>query len=153
MKYLLALLIAALAAAPAAADVNFGAYARTIGMGGAGLAVVDDVFASGIANPAAYALKSPGFRLMFPSFDFRIEGASLSDLLDAASDTADTSKNAVKLARELGKQNTKVDLGVNTGFAIGSMVITADGQAQVILEPGAGYRNWAITGEVSSPAD
>ena len=147
MKYITILAVAALAAlaiGPACADVNFGAYARSVAMGGAGLAVVDNPTATGAINPAAYALKSPGFRLLFPGVDFRMEGTSLSDLMDVARDVQDAKgESAIALARELGKRNTKVEVGAYAGFIAGPVAITADGQAAAELVPSDGFKSWA----------
>lgn len=150
MRYVLLLaVIVAIALSPTCADVNIGAYARSVAMGGAGLAVADDPLAAGAINPAAYAYKDARFRLLFPSVDFRMQGTSLSKLLDVQSDVKDSSgDSAVELARELGKQDTKAELAAYTGFAAGPLVITLDGQANVGLVPGAGFREWANTGEV-----
>jgi len=151
MRYaLIVAVLVALAGGSVCADINFGGYARSIGMGGAGLAVVDDPVAAGAINPASYALKSPGFRLMWPSLDLRMEGTSLSNLLDVIGETSDaTGENAVEIARLLGKQDTKIEVGLYGGFAAGPVVITADGQANVILHPEDAFRNWATTGEVT----
>lgn len=141
---MLLVVLLALALSAAHADLNFGSYAKAVAMGGAGLAVIDDPLASGAVNPAAYAVKSPRFRLMFPSLDYRFEGTSLGQLMDLSNEVSNTSgDSAVTLAQKLGKQNTNVELDGLMGFSLGPVVVTADGQANVGLVPSAAFKSWA----------
>jgi hypothetical protein len=153
MKYVLVVaLAAAMVFSPACADVNFGAYARTAGMGGAGLAVVGDPVTSGSVNPAAYAFKGSRFRMMLPSADFRMQGTSLSQIRRDIQDATDDEDSAIDLAKRLGRQDTTAELAGLAGVSVGPIVLSIDGQASMKLQPGEGFKSWANSESVS-PAD
>lgn len=143
MKYFLSVLFVLTMVGAAHADFNYGTEARSIAMGGAGLAVIDDPVVTGAINPAAYAVKKPGFRMMFPSVDFHTEGTSLSNLLDVTSDINASGDNAINLAKKLGEQDTSVQIASNLGLTFGSMAIVVDGQYNADLTPSEGYKAWA----------
>ncbi len=125
------------------AEVNFGSNARSVAMGGAGLALVGDPIVSGAINPAAYAIKASKFRYMLPSFDYKFDGTSLSKLTDISNSVDNSSSSSIELARELGKRNTLIELSGTTGFSLGRVVVMFDGQANADIMPSAGFKQWA----------
>jgi len=131
-------------ALPAFTDVDFGGYARSSAMGGAGLAVLDDPLATALINPAAMALVPRTLAFQFPSLDLRVRGASISDLLDKSKDvsTSDTA-GAISLAREFSRQTTQLDIDLHTGISMGTGAIAYGGQAIAQIVPNQQFINWA----------
>ncbi|MEN6355854.1 MAG: hypothetical protein ABFD83_02080 [Armatimonadota bacterium] len=157
MKVLLvimcALAIVITAGAVCASDLNFGSYARSVAMGGAGLAMTDDTSTSSIVNPAAAAAIGTKFQFIFPSFDVHTRGATFSDLTDRTSEVSSgDDDDALKLIRDFGKQDTKLNFGVVTGFA-GTFGVTAEGEAQAVISPSTSFGEWATAGTPTSVAD
>ncbi|MCE5324093.1 conjugal transfer protein TraF [bacterium] len=133
-----------------ASDINFGSYARSVAMGGAGLAMTDDASSSSIVNPAAAAAIGKKFQFVFPSFDLRVSGADLSDLTDRTSEiSSGNDDDALKLIRDFGKQDTTLNFGVVTGFS-GAFGVTAEGEAQAVISPSSSFSEWAIAGTPTS---
>jgi hypothetical protein len=136
----------------ASADINIGGLARSTAMGGAGLASTDNPAVTALMNPAAFAMMHRGFSFQFPNASLRMEGASLGDITDWANNIWDLSgQEGIDLARELGKQDTMLDVGVTTGLALSTLSVTADAEARVRISPNAAFRTYAETGIL--PAD
>ncbi|MCL5102769.1 MAG: conjugal transfer protein TraF [Armatimonadetes bacterium] len=147
MKVLCAVLIVlAFATMAGASDINFGSYARFIGMGGAGLAFTDDATTASVINPAAGAAGGRNFQFVFPSFDLSTTGASLGDLRSRTSEVSSTdTTDAIQLAEDFGKQRTTLNIGFVTGFT-GRFGVTAEGEAQGIINPAAAFQAWVNAG-------
>ncbi|MCL4499227.1 MAG: conjugal transfer protein TraF [Chloroflexi bacterium] len=144
--------VATMAVAAGASDVNFGSYARFVGMGGAGLAFTDDAATSSVLNPAAGVASGTKFQLIFPSLDLNTRGASISDLRSRTSEVSSTnSTDAIQLAEDFGKQQTQLNLGFVTGFT-GQLGVTAEGEAQGIINPAAGFTSWVNAGHPTTAA-
>ncbi|MCE5313525.1 MAG: hypothetical protein ABFD49_01975 [Armatimonadota bacterium] len=133
--------------APAyAGDINFGSYARSEAMGGAGLALTDGGVSSSIVNPAALAAACSGLRFVTPSFDLQTSGASVSDLQDSISDLQDSDDDgALALAKTFGTQDTKLGVSMTTGIT-GAFGLTAEGEAIGLITPGDYFKEWASAG-------
>ncbi|MHB9036173.1 MAG: hypothetical protein ACYC64_05870 [Armatimonadota bacterium] len=150
MKVLLAvfcvLTVAMMVTAAGASDFNFGSYARSVAMGGAGLAMTDDAAASSIINPAAAAAVGAKFQFVFPSLDYHTRGATISDLSNRTNElSSGNDSDALALAEDFGKTPTTLNVGFATGFA-GRFGMTAEGEAQGIISPGANFTQWVLAG-------
>lgn len=144
--------VVALAATCAyASDINFGATARSMGMGGAGIALGDDSGTTAILNPAAPAVAGQRFRLIFPGFSFNTSGATFGDLTDSISKLSDgNTDDAIDLITDFGKHPTKLTFNTVAGFA-GTTGLTFEGEAQGIITPGPDTAAWAtVVGSFST---
>ena len=142
----------AVAACANANDIDYGSYARSIAMGGAGLALSDNAGAS-LVNPAANAASGAKFGFMWPSIDLNSRGATLSDLQNKTSEVSDTDTyDAITLAEDFGKQKTSLNLGFSAGIT-GGIGITVEGEAQGLINPGTNFQNWVKAGHPSSASD
>lgn len=139
-------MVATMASLTCASDFNFGSYARSAAMGGAGLALTDDPSTSSIVNPAAGAATGARFQFVFPSLDFHTRGASFSDLRSRVSQVSGgTDSDALALIEAFGKAPTTLAVGAVGGFA-GPIGVTAEGEAQGIITPGSAFSNWVTAG-------
>lgn len=144
------LAIAMTSAVANASDINFGSYARSVAMGGAGLAMTDDTSTSSIVNPAAAAAIGTKFQFVFPSFDIHTRGTSINDLTDRTSEiSSGDDDDALKLIRDFGKQDTTLNFGFVTGFS-GTFGVTAEGEAQALISPSTSFGEWATAGTPTS---
>lgn len=149
---LLVLVLATMASMLSASDFNFGSYARSAAMGGAGLALSDDPSTSSIVNPAAGAATGARFQFVFPSLDFHTRGASFGDLRSRTDDISNGSdSDAMSLLRDFGKAPTTLAVGMVTGFT-GPYGVTAEGEAQGVITPGAAFSNWVTAGMPTTAA-
>lgn len=143
----------ALATCAFASDFNFGSYARSEAMGGAGLALTDDPTTTTVINPAAGAAKGQRFQFVFPSVDFHVRGATLSDIFDRTGDLSDTGNDDVaELARDFAGQDTTFTMGLSTGFS-GPIGFMAEGEAQASILPSPILKKWAEAGAPTTAAD
>lgn len=150
---MLACLVAGLATAACASDINFGAYARSIAMGGAGLALSDDAAETAVTNPAAGAASGTRLQFIFPSFDLNASGTSINELRSRTDEISSTGANdAIALAKDFGTHLTKMTASFTTGVA-GSLSVMANAEAQGIISPGATFRDWVVAGFPTTPAD
>lgn len=150
--------LAAVCAAPlmfapgARADFASGAYARQLGMGGAGLALVDEPSSTQYLNPAAlaYSKKKLGFNL--PSGSIRFDGVSFStanDLRGAAFDQDEG--DIVESARRLAKGEATVDASVVSGVTFYKANIGYEGQGRVQATPDASLMAWGNGPQTTPP--
>lgn len=131
------------AATAASADVDFGTYARSLGMGGAGIALVDQPVITATLNPAAAGLLNRT-HFVFPSLSMRSQGASVNYLQEHLKNTYDLDGDgAIQLARDLGKNDTRLDMDFVTGLTVGSIGITADAQAVASVTPSQAFKDYA----------
>ena len=134
-----------LAVGASASDINLGSYARSVGMGGAGIALADNT-GSSIINPAANAAMGARFGFIWPSIDMSSRGATINELQNRTSEVSNTSgTDAIKLAEDFGKQRTSMNLAFNTGIT-GTLGITAEGEAQGLINPGTAFKEWVSAG-------
>jgi hypothetical protein len=146
-------LVAMMAASANASDFVFGGQARSVAMGGAGLALTDDVATGSMVNPATPAVRGTKFRFIFPSIDVHTRGASLSDLLSRTSEVSNGNEDsALQLAKDFSKGPTTLSLGFATGFA-GTTGLTVEGEAQGVITPGVGFTQWVNAGAPITVAD
>ncbi len=131
------------ATAAAASDFDIGAGARSVAMGGAGLALGDRTGTTAVLNPAAAAAAGGGVRFIWPAISFHTTGASISDLTDSLSDVGGgNSDDAISLVNEFAKHTTSLSLASTAGFA-GPFGIMIDGEASGVITPGAAAQEWA----------
>jgi hypothetical protein len=158
-KYLVALgLICAVAAAlapPVAADVNLGGYARSIGMGGAGLAVLDDPMATSLINPAAIALHPKRLSFAAPSLDIREEGASSREVFKSLDDLSNSNTEAaIELARDFGGHDTTIGLDLSTSLSMSTYSLGFGGEGIASIVPNDVFKAWALNGTIpDTPSD
>ncbi|MGQ9581577.1 MAG: hypothetical protein ACUVT8_11650, partial [Armatimonadota bacterium] len=142
-KFLIAVsLVAATTGALWASDINFGATARSMAMGGAGIALGDESATTAPLNPAAPACAGAKFRFIFPGLDFHTVGASFGDLLDSVSNLKGDEEDALELVNDFAKQQTGLTFGMVTGFA-GPFGFTIEAQANGIITPSPEAAKWA----------
>ncbi|MDH7602334.1 MAG: conjugal transfer protein TraF [Armatimonadota bacterium] len=139
---LFAWLILVLSTAVYASDINFGATARTMAMGGAGIALGDDASTTAVLNPAAPACAGAKVRFIFPGLDFHTVGASFSDLLDSVDKLGGDEDDALSLVNDFAKQQTGLTFNMVTGFA-GPTGLTIEAQANALITPSAEAAKWA----------
>ncbi|MCE5199347.1 MAG: hypothetical protein ABFD54_09480 [Armatimonadota bacterium] len=138
--------LVAMVTAACASDVNIGSYARSVAMGGAGLALIDNAASSSVVNPAAGIASGSKFQFIFPSIDLHSRGASIQELRDRTSEVSSgDTDDALTLAKEFGDHQTSLTLGFTTGFA-GGLGVRAEGEAQALVNPGANFSNWVQAG-------
>ncbi len=139
-----AICLAALVAVPAcASDLSFGSTARSVSMGGAGLALADNPGTTVVLNPAAPAASGSRTRFIFPAFEVHSTGASFSDLTDSIDKLAsDNTDDALSLVNDFATHDTTLTFSALTGFA-GPFGVTVGGEAQALIQPGAAAAEWA----------
>jgi len=135
-----------------AGQFSFGSDARTVGMGGACIALSDDPIVAVRANPAAMAATRTGERFILPSLDLRARGATLDDVRSWLSELASLdSTDAFSLMTAFGSHRTTLDVSAFTGVA-GSWGLTVEGEAQGIVNPSTSFSSWVNAGEPVTPA-
>ncbi len=148
-----ALVIAMTAIAAGASDIDFGSYARSTAMGGAGLALIDDASTSSIVNPAAAAAVGTKFQFIFPSMDVHTRGATFNDVTDRTSELfSGDDDDAWKLLQDFGEQQTTINVGFVTGFA-GAFGVTTEGEAQALITPSSTFSEWCRAGLPTTAAE
>lgn len=156
MKVLRVLVLVCLAAcfvtAAGASDIDFGSYARSVAMGGAGLALADQASEAAVTNPAAPAASGTKLQFIFPSFDLDTRGTTIDELRNRTNEIGNSNQDdAIKLAEDFGSHTTKLTASFVTGIA-GGLTVTANGEAQGIINPGANFRAWVAAGHPTTLA-
>ena len=147
--FLLVCLLAMTATMANAVDVGTGSYARSVGMGGAGLALTDQSIG---ANPASYATSRSNLRFIFPSIDMHTQGASMSDFQDRTDEVGDSSLDeVVQLARDFGRERTTLNVSLMTGIE-GPLGVAFEGEAEGLIDPSNGLKTWVNAGLPTDPA-
>ena len=142
------LVAAALAySAPARADLSFGYEARYVGLGGAGLAVIDNPTQAGLINPAALSLRPAAFGMQWPNIGLRWRGAGIGDAFDQLASGSLSMTEAVDLARDLGTEPTRIEANLGLGFALSTLDVRARALGNVAIRPSALFTSWAISGQ------
>jgi len=145
-------LMALLAVSVYASDADFGGFARSVAMGGAGLALSDNAVATTVINPAAGAASGTKMRFVIPSLDYATKGTTVDELRSRTNEISDTgTDDAIKLAEDFGEHQTKLSAGLMTGF-VGGYGVTLEGEAQGLVNPGANFQNWVTAGHPTTPA-
>ncbi len=135
-----------------AGEFSFGSDARTVGMGGACIALSDDPIVAVRVNPAAMAATSTRPRFIIPSFDLRSKGATLSEVRSRLSELSDMgSLDALELMKTFSGGRTYLDVSAYTGVA-GSWGLTVEGEAQGIINPSPVLSAWVGAGQPTTPA-
>lgn len=105
--------------APARADLSFGYEARLIGMGGAGLAIIDNPTHAALVNPAALALpRSRRLDVEWPNFGWRVEGLKVLDALSKLSDFSLSAAEALEMYNDFKDVQDGVSIGIHSGMGI-----------------------------------
>ncbi|MCS7301543.1 MAG: conjugal transfer protein TraF [Fimbriimonadales bacterium] len=128
------------------ADISVGG-SPSVGMGGAGLAVMRNPAAQSFLNPAAIAYVS-GFRIGLGNIETQTQGASFSRLLDdleirrgSAADIA----TAAGLLRRYARQDTQLLVTGDLALIASGVGISVGGIVDARLLPNTPLRNWAIS--------
>ena len=132
------------------ADLTFGGNARTVGMGGAGLAIVSKDGQSTLDNPASLALLNRKMNVQFPHIGLHASGIPLGKALDHL--TGNPGKNdAPELARDFGEHESQFGAEAGWGIRFGHLDVRVDGVARVHLKPNGALSSWAknANGDVS----
>lgn len=143
-RLILATTLALFLTLPALAlDFDFGSTARSISLGGAGLALGDEFQSTSVNNPAAPAVHGTKFQFIFPGIDFKTAGASVGrvwDNLDKLSKGDST--DAISLANDFASKDTTLTLSSVGGFA-GTSGILLNAEVNGKLIPSADVKKWA----------
>ncbi len=135
-----------------AGEFSFGSDARTVGMGGACIALSDDPIVAVRVNPAAMAATKTGPRFILPSLGLRSKGATLGEVRSRISELSDMgSLDALDLMKTFSNSRTYLDVSAYTGVA-GSWGLTVEGEAQGIVNPSLVLSRWVGAGEPTTPA-
>lgn len=139
--------IVVLATAAGASDLTIGSTARSVAMGGAGLALGDQSYTTTLLNPAAPAAAGGRFRFIWPGLAFNTRGASIGDLTDSLSNLSDGSTDdAISLVNDFAKRPTTLSFSTITGFA-GGFGVLVEGEAQGVITPSADAAQWATAAQ------
>jgi hypothetical protein len=130
----------------ARADVIFGGNARSFGMGGAGIAIVDRSERNTLLNPAALALFNRRSKLEYPHIGFHASGVSWNTAFDHIF-SGPNANDAVSIAKDFGKQESSYGLGLGWGIRIAHMDAHLDGEAAVHVFPNEALQTWAKTAD------
>jgi hypothetical protein len=140
---LVILFVAVLGAAVSASSLDVGASARSVAMGGAGLALGDRLGTTAIVNPAAPAACSAGSRFVWPALSLHTTGASVSDLSNSIDNlSGGDDSDAISLVNDFATQDTTLSVNSMMGF-VGPFGIIVQGQANGIIAPGDAAAEWA----------
>jgi hypothetical protein len=129
---------------PAKADVIFGGNARSLAMGGAGLAIVDHSERNTLVNPAALALYNRRIRADYPNIGLRASGIPLDQAFNHLFGNPDRN-DAVSLARDFGGRNSDFGVSLGWGIRFGHLDVRASGTVLARVRPDAAFQNWANT--------
>ncbi len=147
MKYyaisIFVLLIGAVSLPVCGVDFDFGSTARSISLGGAGLALGDEFHTTAVNNPAAPAVHGKKFQFLFPGFDFKNSGASLGDVVDNVDKLDSGSQSdALSLANDFSSQSTKLAFSCVTGFS-GTVGVLINAEVVGAILPSQDVMNWS----------
>ncbi len=134
--------LCAASAAAARADVIFLGNSRAIGMGGAGLAIIDGSGRNSLVNPASLALLDRKMHVSYPGIGFRASGIPLDKSFEHLFGNPDKN-DALDLARDFGKRGSEFGLSLNIGARFGHLDAQASGVAKVLVVPNASLQDWA----------
>ena len=112
LRFTLVMLLALYLALPAmSSDFDFGSTARSISLGGAGLALGDEFQSTSVNNPAAPAVHGKKFQFIFPGVDLKASGASIGKVWDNIDRlSSGDSTDAISLANDFASKNTTLTL-------------------------------------------
>ncbi|MEP6756421.1 MAG: hypothetical protein ABJA67_13030 [Chthonomonadales bacterium] len=127
------------------ADVSFGSSARLLGMGGAGIAVVDRADHNTGLNPAALALNNRRSQIFFPNVGLHASGIPIKEAYKHLIQNPGAN-DAVDLARDFGGQNSEFSAALGFGARVGHMDAMTTGIGLVRIIPNADLKNWSKTG-------
>ncbi len=142
----LGLAAALLLSPPARADLSFGYEARYVGLGGAGLAIIDNPTQAALVNPAALSLRPLGFGIQWPNFGFRWRGGGFGDALSHLASGSISTDEANDLARDLGSEPTRIEASLGFGLAASVADLRFRSLASVLVRPRAEFARWATSG-------
>lgn len=143
-----ALAFGALTLSPAARadDTAYGGDSRTLGMGGAGIALQPDVNGGeGRVNPASLAFERGGVSLSGPGLGFRANqvdvGKTAGYFLNGLS-----ASSAADLGRSFATHDSDFGTNGNVGLRFGHLEISAGGVAIGRITPNTALSTWAQAG-------
>ena len=134
---------------PATADVTLGPSARSVAMGGAGLASGDAPEAA--VNPAFLADTGARFGIRWPSIDAHMQGANLGDVFDLLRRPSLNVNDALDLATTLGDSPVEIDAAVATGLLLPKADLTVNANIRTEIAPNAVFQQWVRDG--ADPAE
>lgn len=140
-----------LAVSPANANLTIGgANARSVAMGGAGLAVRNNADEIPV-NVALLAESSGRISLETPTFDMRMDGAKQTDAQGLLGQYILDPSKAFSLALDLGKQDTFITTSVTTGIKLPFSNVSAWASMDTKIVPNEAYQTWANSGGLLLP--
>lgn len=134
------------------ADFILGTHGRQMGMGGAGLALVDRPDQAQYANPAAIAFSSRKYGYRIPVGSLRYEGIDHSQARDYYSEVLNASiDDAAALAREFSSTSAVLDSHASGGVSLGHINAGYEIQGRARMLPDAVLMAWADGGGSDPP--
>ena len=143
--YLVTLICLAVGVASAvgASDLNFGTTARSIALGGAGVALGAESGADAIINPAAPAVNGRSMHIVWPGLGMYSTGASFSDLTNSINKLSNgSSGGALDLVNDFAKHPTTLSFDSEVGFT-GPIGVTMEAEAEGVVTPAPAAQDWA----------
>ncbi|MCC6483472.1 MAG: conjugal transfer protein TraF [Armatimonadetes bacterium] len=136
----------------AAADFASGAYARQLGMGGAGLALIDQASSTQYLNPAALAFTKKKLGFNFPSGTIRFDGVSFSTASDLRRAVLDQDQDdIIESARRMARREATVDASFVSGLTFYKANLGYEGQGRVQATPDSALMSWANGPQTTPP--
>ena len=130
---------------PAFADLTLGGGARSIAMGGAGLASGDTQEAA--LNPAFLADTGTRLGLIWPTLDTRMSGAaSLGDVIDLLGHSKLNAGKALDLVKNLGSGPAELDASARAGLLLPQSDLQVSAAIRTVITPNPDFAEWVRSG-------
>ncbi|MHB9023351.1 MAG: conjugal transfer protein TraF [Armatimonadota bacterium] len=140
-------------ALPIMADITLGGNARSVAMGGAGLAA-DDSPAAATVNPAALASTGPRIGVQLPTVNAGTEGLGFSDAFNLLSKATVDPDQALDYALTLGEKLTNLSSTVDAGLLLPYSDVRMNAALRTEVRPNESFKQWLASGANGEvPAD
>ncbi|MHB9107656.1 MAG: hypothetical protein ACYDCO_11430 [Armatimonadota bacterium] len=140
-----ALIACLVASLPVVADITLGTSARSVAMGGAGIASGDAQGAG--TNPAFLADSNAMLGIIWPSVSAGSNGAAgLLDAVKLITNAAVDSDEAWDMLKEAGEGTTTVEMSANAGLALPRADLLTSAAVHTEITPNADFSNWLKSG-------
>ncbi|HEY3376915.1 MAG TPA: hypothetical protein VGL77_05410 [Armatimonadota bacterium] len=136
---------------PAYADITLGSDARSVGMGGAGLASGDSPDTANL-NPASLADTGARFGVQWPSATMHMQGAGYGDAIKLIGNPSLSAADALHMAITLGENTTQLDATASAGVLLPKMDLQATAAIRTELLPNEAFKRWVHGGNQGTPS-
>jgi hypothetical protein len=135
-------------ALPTLADITLGGNARTVGMGGAGLAT-DDSTESSVMNPAALAETGVRLGVQMPTVNAGL--SSLTDAFNLLSNATIDPGQALHYALTEGEKLTNLNSSVDAGVLLPQSDLRVNAALRTQISPNDSFKQWLTSGATGTP--